>query len=392
MARPPFPTSQLARLRPISFVLDTFGVLSRPVVLPIRPEDLTRNEPSRATVHQTLGRDVTGWVDEFGAGLPTVSISGTTGWRFREGVNQDGEAAFMALNKLVMEDYHRAKQTAIDVGLNPSMIKLIFVDLLDDFTWSVVPTQFQLRRSKSRPLMFQYQIQLQAVDVNIDTPLIALPIKGSPAAGLEALTRVIELLGNLVGTIDAVVGKALKIVDTTLAPIAAVVKQFVALSTAVFSLANAVVRGAKNLVVGAANGVINIARDLATVGQNIFRTFNAIVNLPGDVKGTLSRVASAYNEVRCIFANSLRSRQTYEDYTGLYGASNCSSTTGGRQDSPYANLNAFNLIQPEPNAASLNTAAQASVRSLSRMDSVLAPMPLPEVGRNVQNIVTGLAL
>jgi hypothetical protein len=392
MSRPPAPTPQLAGLRPIAFVLDTFGVLSRPVVLPIRPEDLTRTEPSRATVHQTMGRDVTGWVDEFGAGLPSVSISGTTGWRYREGVNMDGEGSFMALNKLVVEDYHRAKQTAIDVGLDPAKVKLIFVDMLDDFTWSVVPTQFQLRRSKSRPLLYQYQIQLQAVDVNIDTPLIALPVKGSLESGLDALDRVIVALGNLVGTIDAVVGRALKMVNAALAPIGVIVKKFVALSTAVFSLANAAVRGAKNLVVGAANNVIGIARDLATVGQNIFRTFNAIANLPGDIKGTLIRVASAFNEVRCIFANSLRSRQTYQNYTGLYGASNCSSTTGGRQDSPYANMNAFSLMQPEPNAASLNTEALSSVRSLSQMDPVLAPMPIPEVGRNVQNVVTGLAL
>lgn len=388
----PKPTPQLAGLRPIAFVLDNLGAFSQQVILPIRPEDLTRSEPSRATVHQTLGRDITGWVDEFGAGLPSLNISGTTGWRFREGINMDGEAAFHALNDLVMKDYHAAKQAAIDAGINPALVKLIFVDLLDNFTWSVVPTQFQLRRSKSRPLLFQYNISLQAIDVDIETPMLVLPTRGTPAAGLTALERATMKIAGLVTKIEGAVSAALKTVNSVLAPIANTVKQFVGLANAVFGVVNSVIRGVKNVITGAVNGVIGIARDIATVGQNLFRTFNSIRELPSDIKGILSSAASAFNEVRCIFGNALRPRKTYEDYTGLYGASNCSSTTGGRPDSPYANMNAFNLIQPEPNVATMNTQAQASVQSMARMDPVLAPLPYPEIGRHMTNIVTGTAL
>ena len=109
------PTDQRAGVRPISFLLDAGGSLSDPVMLKVRPEDLTRTEPSRITVHQTLGRDRSGWADNFGAGLPTVTIAGHTGWR-DTGTGEDGVKAFERLNTLVMQSYHAARQAAISVG------------------------------------------------------------------------------------------------------------------------------------------------------------------------------------------------------------------------------------------------------------------------------------
>ena len=154
------PTSQRSGLRPISFVLDNGGSIGSPVILKVRPEDLTRNEPARATVNQTLGREVSGWVDHFGEGLPSVSISGHTGWRDVAGSGVDGARAFDQLNQLVAHDFPAAKQAAIDRGSDPADVKLLFVDMLDDFAWSVVPTTFTLRRNKSSPLLYRYNISL----------------------------------------------------------------------------------------------------------------------------------------------------------------------------------------------------------------------------------------
>ena len=138
--------------------------------------------------------------------------------------------------------------------------------------------------------------------------------------------------------------------------------------------------------------LVTMANDIASVGLNIFRTLNAIANLPSELKAKLGRVASAFNELACIFKNSLRPRATYEEYTGLYGASNCSSTTGGRQESAYANMNAFAQMQSETNVATVNSDALAGIASLKRIDPVLAPMPLPEMDRHLTNVVTGIAL
>lgn len=386
------PTSQLPGRRPISFLLDNGGIIGSPVTLNIRPEELTRNEPARATVYQTMGKNVSGWVDHFGEALPSVSISGHTGWRDTAGSGLDGAEAFARLNKLVVRDFPAAKQAAIDRGGNPAGVKLIFVDLLDDFVWSVAPTVFTLRRNKSSPLLYRYNMNLQAVSTSIDSIDVLLPFFGGIPAGMDALDRAVNTLKAMADSVEGWVNRALSAVDRSLGPIAKVIKNFVGMSNQLFSAVNSLVRGASNFVTGLANRRIAMASDIANVGRNIFRTINAIRDLPADLQASLGRVASAYNEVACIFKNSLRPRKTYQQYDGLYGASNCSSTTGGRQDSAYANLNAFEQMQGERDVALANGAALAGIAELNRTDPVLAPMPLQEVGRHTTNIVTGLAL
>lgn len=384
------PSSQ--RSRPIAFVLNNAGEFSEPVVLNIRPEDLTRNEPARAAVHQTLGRNVSGWVDHFGEGLPSVTISGNTGWRNWASSGMDGAQTFDALNTLVVHDFPSARQSAINDGTDPSEVKLLFVDGLDDFAWSVVPTQFTLRRNKSSPLLFRYNINLQAVDTDVDTPIITVPFLGEVSGGLRALDGAVGFIDGLIADVEGLVSKALAFVDGIIGPIAATIKKFVTMANKVFALVNSVVRGVKNFVTGVANRFISMASDIASVGLNVFRTLNAIRNLPSEIKAKLGQAASAFNEMVCIFKNSLRPRTTYEEYTGLYGASNCSSTTGGRPDSAYANMNAFAQMQSEKNVATVNSNALAGIASLKRIDPVLAPMPLPEMDRHLTNVVTGVAL
>lgn len=392
MLAKPAPTDQRAGVRPISFVMDNAGSLGAPVTLNVRPEDLNRTEPARATVHQTLGRDTAGWVDHFGEGLPSCTISGHTGWRHAVGTGMDGVQAFLALNELVAHAYPAAKQAAIDRGSDPRDVKLLFIDMLDDFAWSVVPTQFVLRRSKSRPLLMQYNISLQAVSTSVDTVGISLPFFGNVSGGLNALDRLIDQFTSFEGQVEDWVSRALAFVDRGLGPIASTVKTFVGMTNRALGAVNTVVRGAKNVINGTANRLIGIASDLASVGVNVFRTINNIRNLPSDLKAAIGRVASAFNEVLCIFSNSLRKRKTFEEYTGLYGASNCSSTTGGRQDSPYANMNAFELMQPARDNGGFSSSALAGVSTLSRMDPVLAPMPMQEVGRHLSNVVVGVTL
>lgn len=384
------PTDQRAGARPISFLLDTGGGPGAPVTLKIRPEDLSRNEPSRITVHQTLGRETSGWVDNFGEGLPSVTISGHTGWRPTGVSAEDGFRAFERLNQLVVHDYHAAKQAAIDSGRDPASVKLLFVDMLDGFAWNVAPMSFVLKRSKSRPLLIQYNINLQAVSTSIDTPFMDVPFFGSIFSGLGALGRAINTLLGFAGQVQGWVGAAVSVVNGALAPIATTVRQFALLSTAAFGAVQSMIAAVGNGIGSIANTAIGIARDIATVGVNVFRTFSVIAGLPGTVKAALSRVAGAYNEILCLFSNSLRKRKTYQNFEGLYGASNCSSTTGGRPGSAYVNENAFALIQPQQPMLSLSTAAMSSTASLSRTDPVLAPMPLAEMDRHLNIIVNGL--
>lgn len=386
------PTDQRSGVRPIAFVLQNGLKFNAPVTLKIRPEDLSRSETSRSTVTQTLGRGVSGWADTFGAGLPSCTIAGHTGWRASGATGEDGVAAFNTLNDLLMPRYHAAKQLAIDTGTDPALVKLLFVDMLDDFCWNVVPMTFVLRRSKSRPLLMQYNIQLQAVSINVDNPLRLLPQLGSMISGLASFGTVIDKLFSLAGSIQDWVARALAFKDRLLAPIAAVVQKFVAISAAVFRAVNIAVSAVKNGISGVANSLIGIAGGIAQVGINIFRTISSIAGLPGYLKSQISGVASAYNEAFCILKNSLRPRKTYDSYDSLYGASNCSSTTGGRGPSIFSGSSVFSMMQAEKGPVGMNSAAIGSISELNRGDPVLKPMEFPEMARHVENINNGVTV
>jgi hypothetical protein len=385
------PTDQRAGVRPISFVLDNGGLIGKPVTLQVRPEDLTRTESQRVSVNQTMGRDTVGWADHWGEALPTCTIAGHTGWRTASGSGMDGAQAFHALNKLVSHDYPGARQAAIDTGLDPMAVKLLFIDLLDDFVWSVTPTTFNLRRNKSRPLLFQYNIVMQAISTDAENPLVVVPQTGTVAGGANALTGAIGKITAIAANIKGMIARASAYINGLIGTVASAIHGFVNAAKAVFGAVMGVVNSVQSLATSAAAGLIGIARDIASVGVAAFQTLSAIKSLPSFIKAEFQQVASAFNEVKCILKNALRPRDFYEDYDGLYGASNCSSTTGGRGASPLAGTNPFMLLQPAP-GMSITSAALGSVQSLGRMDPVLAPKSVVEIGRELSTINSGLSV
>lgn len=163
----PVPTSQ--KDRQISFGLWSGGALQSNYVMNIRPEELTVDEPTRVNVTQTLGG---AWADIFGLGIATVNIQGHTGWRGSSGssfgtsfdLGKDGEAYFHALRNDIFRGFFAAGTAAIAAGRNPGVIECLFTDTLNSMVMSVVPTNFQLRRHKSRPLLLQYKMTLTVLD------------------------------------------------------------------------------------------------------------------------------------------------------------------------------------------------------------------------------------
>ena len=225
-------TDQSAGVRPISFALDGGSGIGDPLVLPIRPEDLTVSDPQRVAVHQTLGGDTQGWVDDFGRGLPSITIAGHTGWNYKPALGVDGFQAFEKLHKMVVEDYPALRQQSAASGRDPDTVKLIFVDLLDDFAYPVVVPNFVLRRSRSRPLLYQYNIQMQATALSVDGGLSQfLPNLGSVGLGLGALDGVMKTLDGFLGHIDGWVAGAMGFVNKSLAGVGALAKQFLTLTT-----------------------------------------------------------------------------------------------------------------------------------------------------------------
>lgn len=396
------PTDQRASVRPISFVLRGASGFGTPINLKIRPEDLTRTEPSRVAVHQTLGRGIHGWADNFGAGLPSVVISGHTGWRASGYSGEDGYNAFMALNALVYHGYHQEKQAAIDSGRDPASVQLIFVDVLDGFAWNVAPMVFVLRRNRSRPLLLQYNITLQAVSAELGQPSPSAPMLGTIASGLSALAGVIGALGgdasgvNRLASMVASAGSVMPFgsLSAPSAPasvgLPAAARDFVDLSVAVLQAAHGTILASS--ASRESNAVSAIAGSVAQAGGAVFRSMAATQGLPMQAKTDLARLAGTFNEAACIISNSLRPRGVYEDFEGLYGASNCSSTTGGRLPSAYADTNPFELLTPKSAPITLSSPALASISTINRSDIVLAPMPVAELTRHLQIINAGVSV
>lgn len=384
------PTDQRAGVKPIAFTLQTATTISSPVTLKIRPEDLNRTEVQRVTANQTLGRGVIGWADHFGEGLPSLNISGHTGWRTAGGSGEDGAQAFETLNTLIMKSYPEAVQDAINQGRDPQQVRLIFVDMLDDFSWVVVPQQFVLRRSKSRPLLFQYTMQFQCIATDLENPTMIVPFSGSIFSGLKSLNGVIDQIEGFGSDIESWIHTAVGIKDAVLAPIATTVHAFNQSANRIFRAVNSVISTGKNAINGTANDLINIAHDVAKVGMNVSRTIAAIQGIPQDIQHAIQRVGGAYSEAFCIFNNSLKPRKVYQNYEGLFGASNCSSTTGGNQPSQYINTNAFTLLNDREQPVTITVDASAAISELGNADPVLRPTPLAEINRQLTTATNGI--
>lgn len=378
------PSLQTPDVRPISFLLDdgVSGLGSTDALtLYVRPEDLTRDDPSRVTINQTLGG---AWGDSFGPGVPTITIAGHTGWR-RGQDDEDGESRFSDLRDRVFDQWHQRRAAAIQAGRDPSSVQLIYSDVLDNMAVVVAPIRFVLKRSRSRPLLFQYQIQMAVLsdDVgDVSFPLSQLSISDSVSQSLG--------LDSLFSSIDKITGyinQAKTFIDQQfVAPIQA----FMNMTTAVYNKVYSAIKS----VDGIASSLISVARLSAQAGANIFRTFAAVAGLPAHIQGLLIDVSTAYTNIFCVLSNALKSKVVYEDYTDLYGASNCSSTSGGPPISPLAGVNAFSVTNPMPQAPliAVSPDAQSSMSTMANSDVAMAPLPLSTVSTLSGNMASGVTL
>lgn len=366
--------SQKAEDCPISFILDDqSGDALEDVTFFIRPEDMTRTYPSRISVNQTLGG---AWVDSFGEGLETTTISGTLGWRTGPD-GKDGTARLIEMRTKIYEHWHSRRAAAIAKGDDPNDVELIFVDTLNDYARVVVPQVFEIRRSKSRPLLASYRISFTAVSkasITVTTGDVA----AEPSSGLDSLFASI-------GEIESEINRMTNYVNKTiLAPIQA----FMRLTARVLNAVHDMIQSGVTL----AGAIINVARALTQCGVNIFRTLAAVIGIPALAKALFMSVAGAYSNAFCVLRNALRSLPTYEDYRGLFGASNCSSTAGGSPPSQYANQNPFFVVAPQlSTSVGVSPRANSSIRLISDTDPVFAPLSTFAMAGALSDINSGVS-
>jgi hypothetical protein len=382
------PSSQKADVRPISFTLQDTSKGSQPLAtipLFIRPEELTRTESSRMTVHQTFGGNG-GWADSFGPGVPTLSISGHTGWRPGDDGN-DGLARMKSLHDVIFSAWHLSRQLKTLQGLDPDAIQLIFSDAMDDIAWVVAPTSFMLKRDRRRPLLAQYQIGMTYLSQYVATSSSS---SGSTFGALQALG--LGSLGSALGSVMDFLNGINDAIKSALGPIVGAVKAFVGVVVAVCTAVKTVIMTGLKIVNSLTYGLISIAKDLTRAASSVFSVFSTIASIPNYVKAQFMKVRSSFFNIFCVLSNCFKQSRLLQDFSGVYGASNCSSTSGGTSLSAYLNVNTFQAIQSTSNAAQVQTTtdAAASITAMKGIDAANNPPSLQMIMGHLTNINNGL--
>jgi hypothetical protein len=379
------PSSQ--KYRPIEFVLDdqVAGTVET-VSLVIRPEDLTRAEPSRLSAQQTLGG---AWVDNFGPGIANITIAGHTGWRGTSDGAGDGMDRFQKLNRVCFQDWHLRRDNAVKAGEDPDRVKLIFADSLDRFAWVVAPGNFTLKRNKSRPLLLQYQMNLIVLDTKISQ---AKYIRDDQPSADERTELGLDSLNDAVARLQEWSDEITELFEQY---IGAPVREFTAVTSDVLGTVSTVVSGIKGAVDKPVGAFLSTAADLSAAARNIYLTQAQVVGLPYYAKFRAQQVAATYNNAFCLLHNAFRIRKFFPDYSWLYGASTCSSTNGGVPLAPYRHLNAFDVMTPITGTQSyvqVSDAADGAMQNMALADPALAPPSNDVVRASVRDIAAGVTV
>ena len=396
------PTSQKAGDRPISFVLVDLSVspaVTTTLEMIIRPEELTRTDVTRATIQQTLGG---AWADDFGPGLATINISGHTGWRGAQFSTSDGMDQFAKLKNQVFTEWHSRRNAAVKAGIDPAKVGLVFADALDSTIDLVIPMNFTLRRSKSRPLLMQFNIAMTAIKGKI-----TCTSSSSSSALSSALSGLTSMLKSIANIVSAAASAINFVKSTIVAPVVA----FMNTTQAVFNAVSNLVSSAASIPLT----LLNTAKSMAQAGSSMFAT---IAGFPGNVPAQMAAsmsVSAEYSNILCLLGNAVNQQTVYPDYTPLYGASNCSSTAGGSPESPYADTNPFYAAVGAPQNApaplaspstapvmtppstsvpvvSVSPLAQQSLAQINNADPVLAPIRSAALGAFAGNIAAGVTI
>lgn len=277
-------------------------------VFPVNPEEFSVSRNERVQVVQTLGEP---FIDEFGKGMPTLTVRGTTGWRIRPTIeNIDGHEAFRRLHRNFIDGYFDQRQAKVGAGLNPDDVMLVVVNNVDDLSYKVVPQNFKLLRSRVKPLLYQYEITFGVLEdlnsIEASKKVEDLVSKPKSRNWLSALTeRVTPLVNKL--TVFAT-------------PVCTAVANFIDTSVGILENAKAGVGDIANFIHGVSSS-IELVLDAT-------RDTQAFINdLPLEAILELNELTSVVGEFNCYLKNGL-TESWLPDFSGVCGVTDCATTHG----------------------------------------------------------------
>lgn len=324
------------------------------VPLVVRPEEISRSHPMRVTVHQSIAPsipDPVGWADDFGPGLPMISVTGNTGWKISGG--EDGGPALKALYDFLYVDYPAARQAAIDAGRDANLVRLILVDEYHGRAERIKTISFKPHRSKSNPLLYIYSGQFQVIGPAVER---RAPEPEEDAAPLNDFVLAIA---------------DLEMVAPDVAPVV-----------------DAVARQDG----GARNGVGSAAAEFSGVIREVLGRYSAQVRLTG-----LASLSPEAAEVGAVIADGAAT--TFQAMAATPGLDAGSVSTLREISAPHAEIRdalraatAARIgatLTTETVALGLNEQAIGAARALASIDVTSARPPLHELARLMGVFVAG---
>lgn len=142
-------TARLKKLYHLTFEVAKRGIgtIYRHTLL-VNPQEFTQVEPARNTVTQTLGG---AFVQDFGQGLPQVTISGITGYKARKNVDGEVRDGF--------EEFRHFRETIYRMFIrnNEADLVMYWYNWEDEEYYAIQPHTFRLQRNKAEPLLYRYE-------------------------------------------------------------------------------------------------------------------------------------------------------------------------------------------------------------------------------------------
>jgi hypothetical protein len=132
----------------------------------VPPEQVDVNIPSRVAVYQSISG--TTYIDHLGEGVPTINLTGTTGFtRGVRGARRIGlnYLQYMFLKEIVSKYNEYCRQGKAEI--TDFILTIAFPDAPDYGQWRVTVKDLTLSRNANAPMLFRYQLSLICLTGNM---------------------------------------------------------------------------------------------------------------------------------------------------------------------------------------------------------------------------------
>jgi hypothetical protein len=213
---------------------------------------------------------------------------------------------------------------------------------------------------------------------------------------MDAITSVAGRVGSaLDGLVSAASGQArsastLSGMGRYLGPLAGAGSEFLTKSKSLLDTVRTSVQSVTGTIDDTLRPVFDLTRDIQQAGRNIFHATDVIAGVPNHVVNEINAIAGNLHGAYCNIVNGFDRIESIFDLDPLFGASNCSSTGGGRPISPWENANPFESLSPSVPPAPQTTASRDAMRWAQSLDPVASPQTAAHAADRLNRINEGL--